>query len=113
MLDTILAWVNAVAGIVLLLAIAGPGSIRPFSERLLLWGIAVSFIGASAFRIVDIYDPSLSEHATVVSYVVMIGARLIITVVAVYLSVLWAFRYHPEYHTPAEICGDFLAGHRR
>lgn len=92
MLDTILAWVTVIAGLMVFLVVAGPASNRTFIERLFLWCVSMTLIGASLFRIVSVYDASSSEHATAVGYVIMLVTRCMIAVISAWMAVRWAFR---------------------
>lgn len=92
MLDNVLAWMTFWAGLVLFLLTAGPMSIRPFIERVFVWLMAVTLIGASLFRIVAIFDPTNAEHAAVVGYVIMLLSRAAIAVTGLIIVCQWAAR---------------------
>lgn len=108
-----LAWVTFFSGLIMFFVLAGPGSHWPLAERLLAWFAAVSLLGASIFRLVAVYDPSVSAEAEVIGYTVMVAGRGCVILVGLYLIARHVYRCNPRWRTPVEQVSDLVAGHRR
>lgn len=113
MYDNLLAWITAISGLTMLFVVAGPGSMWPFGERLLVWFAGVSLIGASIFRLVAVYDPSVAWQAAFVGGIVMVVGRICVFFTGVYLVLRWLWKRNPQWRSPVEVVGDLVAGHRR
>jgi len=112
-LESHLAWATALCGLALWLLVAGPGSDRSISERLLIWCLGGTMLFASIPRLVENYDPSAGLYAGQIGMVGMVITRYIILMLCGYRIIKWLYRYTKFMLTPREYVGNFFAGHRR
>ncbi|MBL8824880.1 MAG: hypothetical protein JNJ77_20000 [Planctomycetia bacterium] len=110
-----LAWSTMAAALGVFCIVAGPASNRPFTERLLLWMVFATLLGASLHRIVGIYDPYMVFQAKLIGYVIMTVTRCVIAVLSLVLIVRWVAQcpWWKNRRTVSERVGDYVAGYRR
>lgn len=108
-----LAWVTLAAGIACFFVVAGPGSVRPFSERLLVWSVGGTLVAASVPRLVAAYDPTIGLYAGEIGTFLMMVTRYLILLVCVYMILRWIWRCNPCWQTPREHYENFMASHKR
>jgi hypothetical protein len=106
--ESLLAWATFAAAIALFAVTAGPMSLRPFVERLLLWCVAMGMLGASLFRLFGMSD----GHVTIVAYVMMLFARSGVVLIGTWMVLYWLWQ-HSDIRTPAQWLGDKIVGYRR